>query len=317
MPGGGAAIARRHDFQAMGSPCEIVIHHARESVAAAVIRGVVDDIARLEQRYSRYRPDSLLSEINRVADAGGVISVDDETAALLDYADTCHRQSDGLFDITSGLLRRVWRFDAPVLPDPGAIAPLLERIGWHRVGWSGHRLSFAPGMALDLGGIVKEYAADRAATLCRAAGVSHGFVNLGGDIRVMGPQPDGAPWRIGVRHPKRAGATLGVLEVHSGAIATSGDYERCVIVDGRRYGHVLNPKTGWPVRRLASVTVLGALCVVTGSAATIGLLKEDAGPAWLAGLGLPHLWVDVDGVMGGTLAGICGGAPQPERPAST
>ena len=294
----------------MGSPCEIAIPGVPEPVATEVIQRVVEDIARLEHRYSRYRADSLLSEINRVADAGGSIPVDSETAALLDYADACHRQSDGLFDITSGLLRRAWRFDSGVLPDRAEIEPLLERIGWHRVGWSDHRLVFPPGMALDLGGIVKEYAADRAATICRDLGVCHGFVNLGGDIRVIGPQPDGAPWRIGIRHPTRAGATLGVLEVSHGAVATSGDYERCMTVDGKRYGHLLDPKTGWPVSHLASVTVLGAICVVTGSAATIGMLKEEAGPTWLAGLGLPHLWVDADGAVGGPLAANCGLAPR-------
>lgn len=305
MPGSGDRTLRRHVFQAMGSPCEIAFPGVSEAVGTDLIRQVVADIARLEQRYSRYRADSFLSEINRVADVGGSITVDSETAALLDYADTCHRQSGGLFDITSGLLRRAWRFDAGVLPHPAEIASLLGRIGWHRVGWHAHRLSFQPGMALDLGGIVKEYAADRAATLCLDAGVGHGFVNLGGDIRVMGPQTDGAPWRIGIRHPAVAGALLGILEVHHGAVATSGDYERCMTVAGKRYGHVLHPVTGWPVGHLASVTVLGALCVVTGSAATIGMLKEDAGPAWLAELGLPHLWVDTTGAIGGPLAEVC------------
>lgn len=302
MRGGPDPSLRRHTFQAMGSPCEIAIPGVPEPVATEVIQRVIEDIERLEHRYSRYRADSFLSEINRVAGAGGSIMVDSETAALLDYADACHRQSDGLFDITSGLLRRAWRFDSGALPDPAEIARLLERIGWHRVGWTDHRLSFPSGMALDLGGIVKEYAADRAATICRDAGVCHGFVNLGGDIRVIGPQRDGAPWRIGIRHPTRADTTLGILEVSHGAVATSGDYERCMTVGGKRYGHLLDPMTGWPVSHLASVTVLGAICVVTGSAATIGMLKAEAGPTWLAGLGLPHLWVDTAGAVGGPLA---------------
>jgi len=84
-------------------------------------------------------------------------------------------------------------------------------------------------------------------------------------------------------------------------VASSGDYERCIEVAGVRYGHVLNPKTGWPVRKLAGVTVVGDFCVVAGSASTIAMLKEERGPAWLESLGLPHLWVDVDGKVGGTL----------------
>lgn len=92
------------------------------------------------------------------------------------------------------------------------------------------------------------------------------------------------------------------LALRDGAVASSGDYERCIVVDGVRYGHVLNPKTGWPVRHLAAVSVVGDLCVVAGSASTIAMLKEKDGPAWLDAMGLPHLWVDVDGNVGGPLA---------------
>jgi thiamine biosynthesis lipoprotein len=290
-----------HPFKAMGSPCGVKLYARDRASAAAVAEGVIAEVARLESRYSRYRDDSLLAAINGVAAAGGAIEVDDETAALLDYADACHRQSDGLFDITSGILRRAWRFDRGVVPGPEEIEPLLARIGWHRVRWRAPRLEFPPGMELDFGGVVKEYAADRAAALCSEAGVRHGVVNLGGDIRIVGPRPDGQPWRVGVQDPRRAGAAAAIA-LHAGGVATSGDYERCIRVDGKRFGHVLNPKTGWPVQHLASVTVVGELCVVAGSASTIAMLKEAAGPQWLAGLGLPHLWIDVDGNAGGPLA---------------
>ena len=93
-----------------------------------------------------------------------------------------------------------------------------------------------------------------------------------------------------------------MIAVRRGAVASSGDYERCITLDGVRYGHILNPKTGWPVRRLAAVSVVGDLCVVAGSASTIAMLKEDKGPAWLKMMGLPHLWVSVAGDIGGSLA---------------
>ena len=134
------------------------------------------------------------------------------------------------------------------------------------------------------------------------AGMRHGLVNLGGDVRIVGPQPDGAPWRIGVRHPRRPGELCTTLELSSGALATSGDYERCIVIDGVRHGHVLNPRTGWPVQGLASVSVVAPLCVVAGSATTIAMLMERDGPAWLAGMALPHLWIDTDGACGGPLA---------------
>jgi thiamine biosynthesis lipoprotein len=206
--------------------------------------------------------------------------------------------------VTSGALRAAWRFDGGGLPDPGRVQELLAKVGWQKLEWTPPVLGFPlPGIELDLGGVVKEYAVDRVAALCRGAGVAAGLVNLGGDVGVVGPRPDGAPWRIGIRHPRKPGRLLETLEMRSGALATSGDYERCLVIDGVRYGHILDPRTGWPVRHLASVSVAAELCVVAGSAATIGVLEQERGPAWLAQLGLPHRWVDVHGRTGGAMRG--------------
>lgn len=292
----------RFPFQAMGSPCEIQVFAADAAQARAGAEHAIADVARLEARYSRYREDSFLSDINRVAARGGSIDVDAETASLLDYAATCYAESDGLFDITSGVLRQAWRFDRGGLPDATQIAALKARVGWHRLRWEAPRLAFPePGLELDFGGVVKEYAVDRAAALCHERGLHHGVVNLGGDIKIIGPRADGQPWRIGIKHPRRAETLLDTLQLQRGALASSGDYERCILVDGVRYGHILNPRSGWPVRRLAAVSVVADFCVIAGSAATIAMLKEDDGPAWLAALGLRHLWVDVDGNSGGNL----------------
>jgi thiamine biosynthesis lipoprotein len=297
-------------FRAMGTPCEIRLAAAGVAEAEDLAQAAIAEVARLEARYSRYREDSDLSAINRAAAAGGSIAVDAETAALLDYADACHRQSGGLFDISSGILRRAWRFgaDGGRLPEPAQVQALLQHVGWQRVDWQRvhaptRLLRFpVPGMELDFGGIVKEYAVDRVAALLQGAGVAHGFVNLGGDVRALGPQPDGSPWRIGIRHPRQAGALLITLELSTGALASSGDYERCIVAGGRRYGHILDPRSGWPVRRMAAASVVAPLCVVAGSAATIAMLQDEGGPAWLQALGLPCLWMDVDGRCGGSLA---------------
>ena len=291
-----------YKFKAMGTPCDIQLFASSLLRAKQVSALAAADVARLEARYSRYRSDSYLSQINQVAAKGGSLDVDAETAGLLNYADTCYQQSDGLFDISSGLLRQVWRFDQQDLPDTDQIQALLTKIGWHKLCWKSPTLSFlSAGMALDFGGIVKEYAADRAAALCRSEGIRHGVVNLGGDIKIIGARPDGSPWRIGIRHPRHEEQLLETLSLHEGALASSGDYERCLVVDGKRYGHVLNPKTGWPVSYLASVSVVGELCVVAGSASTIAMLKEADGVDWLANLGLPYCWMAVDGTSGGSL----------------
>ncbi len=293
----------RREFKAMGTPCDIQLFSRDEAKANAAAAAVIQDVQRLESIYSRYRSTSFLSEINRTAAEGGRIDVDEETACLLDYAQTCYEQSDGLFDITSGILRRAWKFDQGKLPEQALIGELLAKVGWHKVVWKKPALTFTvPGMEIDFGGVVKEYAVDRAATLCLNQGIRHGVINLGGDIKVIGPRDDGSPWRVGIRHPRNKDALLDTLLLYEGALASSGDYERCILVDGVRYGHVLNPKTGWPVRFLAAVSVVGDFCVVAGSASTIAMLKEEQGIEWLHELGLPHLWVDVNGKSGGKLA---------------
>ncbi|MGV3590776.1 MAG: FAD:protein FMN transferase [Gammaproteobacteria bacterium] len=291
-----------HTFHAMGTRCETQLYAESAEHAARAAAAVQADVERLEAQYSRYRDTSLLSRINRVARSGGSIDVDAETAHLLDYAATCYAESKGLFDITSGVLRRVWNFKSGSVPERASVEALLQHVGWHRLRWRAPVLEFPePGLELDFGGIVKEYAADRAATLCREQGIAHALINLGGDIRVAGPHPDGSAWRIAIRDPRHAGGVMRHVELSAGALASSGDYERCIEIDGVRYGHILNPLTGWPVRHLAAVSVAADYCVIAGSAATIGMLLEHDGPEWLRQLGLPHVWVDVEGNCGGSL----------------
>ncbi|MCP5243205.1 FAD:protein FMN transferase [Nitrosomonas sp.] len=290
------------DFKAMGSPCSIQLYAKSEKRGRDAAEMAITDVNRLEALYSRYRADSFLSEINRVAAIAGNITVDEETAGLLDYAATCYQQSDGLFDITSGILRQAWNFKSSQLPTNEEIDRIKEKIGWNQLVWKRPFLSFGvPGMEIDFGGVVKEYAVDRAAALCSDAGIRHGVVNLGGDIKIIGSHPDDSPWRIAIRHPRHPDTALITLLLRAGAVASSGDYERCITINGMRYGHVLNPKTGWPVRHMAAVSIVGEYCVVAGSASTIGMLKEEQGSEWLSELGLPYLWVDVSGNTGGSL----------------
>ena len=210
----------------MGSPCEIQLDRlprrdgaaeagvvAEEAADEAVLAAAVAEVERLEARYSRYRETSFLAEINRVAAVGGELAVDPETAGLLDYAATCHAESGGLFDVTSGILRRAWRFKEDRLPSPGEVDALLEHVGFGKLEWRNPILSFSvAGLELDFGGIVKEYAADRVAALLQQAGRSHALVNLGGDIRVAGPRVDGRPWQIGILWDKDPRLALPLIE---------------------------------------------------------------------------------------------------------
>ena len=287
----------------MGSPCELRLYAPTGQAAEAAVAAARGELERLERKYSRFLDDSLATRINRSAGDPAGLELDDETAALLDYADVAHAQSDGLFDPTSGILRRVWRFDSGRLPEPDAVEALLPLIGWKKLRWERPRLVLpVAGMELDWGGFVKEYAADRVAELCRSRGLRHGLVDLGGDLAVTGPHPDGAPWRVGIRDPRRPERAVASISLVGGAIASSGDYERFMIVDGRRYAHLLDPRSGWPVEGLASASVTASHCLVAGTASTVALLRGSGGPAWLESLGLPHLVVDASGRVGGTLA---------------
>lgn len=288
-----------HRFQAMASAC--AIHVKAETGAGAIALAAEAEIRRIEARYSRYRADSELTRINQAAAAGATVDVDAETAGLIAFAQGCHRASAGCFDITSGVLRRVWDFAKARLPEASAIAALLPQIGLDKLTLTEGRLSFAQGgLELDLGGLGKEYACDRAAEVCSEMGAAGGFIDLGGDIRVIGPQSGGAPWRIGIRHPRDAGAVLAEIPLAQGALATSGDYERFIEVDGTRYCHILDPRSGWPAQGLSSVTVLAPRCLVAGSLATMAMLKGRDGIAWLQGLGVRHIAVDAEGLCSGT-----------------
>jgi thiamine biosynthesis lipoprotein len=158
------------------------------------------------------------------------------------------------------------------------------------------------GMELDIGRFAKEYAVDCAADLCLAAGCHSGLVNLGGDLRVLGPQPDGQPWRIGIRHPRQTGAVAAVVTLGEGALASSGDYERFMEVDGTRFCHILDPRSGWPVTAWQSVSVEASRCLVAGSVSTVAMLQQtDAGENWLRRLGVTAFAIRADGSVFDTL----------------
>jgi thiamine biosynthesis lipoprotein len=284
----------RYPFTAMGSPCETRVYAPRAEDAEAAAAAAEAEVRRLEAKYSRFREDTVTTRINRSAGNPAGVEVDAETTALLDYAATVHELSGGLFDLTSGVLRRAWDFKSGCLPRPEAIAALLPLVGWPQVRWQRPRLVLSrAGMEIDFGGVVKEYAADRAAQACRERGIVHGFIELGGDIALVGPHPDGAPWEVGVRDPRAPERAAASIALASGGIASSGDYERFLDVDGVRYCHILDPRTGWPARELSAVSIVADQCLVAGSASTVAMLKPKASAlAWLAELGLPFLCID-------------------------
>jgi FAD:protein FMN transferase len=294
-------LSLSHRFFAMGGDCAVHLCTASKSEFEDLAEAVEAEVVRIEKRYSRYRADSELSRINAAAAAGESICIDDEARNLIEYAKACVVKSDGAFDITSGILRRAWDFSAARLPDQASIDALLPLIGLDKITLSDGCLHFSlAGQELDFGGLGKEFAADRAAEVCAALGARNGFVDLAGDIRVIGPQSDGSPWIVGIRHPRNPALVIARVALTEGALATSGDYERYFVFEGRRYCHILNPRTGWPVRGLSSVTVISDRCLVAGSLSTIAMLRGHEGSNWLARLGVRHITVTDEGECRGT-----------------
>lgn len=280
-------------FRALGGGCEITLAAPGSAEADAAIAPALAEIERIEQKYSRYQDSSLISQINLRAGTGAWTPCDDETVFLLDLAERLYQRSDGLFDITSGILRRAWNFSDPHLPAPERLAGLLPLIGWRQVerGTEGIRLPHA-GMEIDFGGFGKEYAADQLAQVLINQGITHGMINLGGDVRVIGPQPDGRPWSIGIQHPREPGKLLASISLSQGALTTSGDYERYFEFDGKRYCHILHPGTGYPVSHWQSISLVGPDALTVGCLSTIAMLKESAALDFLRQSGLKFLAVD-------------------------
>lgn len=287
-------------FSAMASPCEVLVDGGDRALAEQLATLAAGEASRIEHKYSRYREDSLLARLHRHAQdfPGQPFEVDEETSALLDLAAQCHALSDGLFDITSGVLRRAWTFDgSDHLPAPAEVERWLALVGWQRLVWQRPQLTLQPGMQIDLGGIGKEYAVDRVLGLLQAAAPGRPLlVNFGGDLAVSGPQGDGQPWRVGIERPAASAAAPAqggdlVLELTQGAITTSGDARRFLLRDGVRYGHILDPRTGWPVPGAPrSVTVAAGTCTEAGLFSTLAMLQGEGAEAFLEAQGLPF-WV--------------------------
>jgi thiamine biosynthesis lipoprotein len=237
---------------------------AREAVAEA---------RRIETKFSRYRPTSVVSEINDAA-GGSPVAIDDETEFLIQAALDLASLTEGRFDPTVGILRQAWDFRKAEVPSEESIRDLLPRVDAGAVLLRHGTVRLArEAMELDLGGVGKEYAADRVAELLKMRGVESALVNLLGDVRTVGRRGDRKPWVIGVQDPRdRTRFRFRIRAKEDCGIATSGDYERCFEIDGIRYHHILDATTGYPARGIASATVVAPTAFEAGRLATAAFL---------------------------------------------
>jgi FAD:protein FMN transferase len=274
-------------FAAMAGPCELLLPVSDRADALELGGLVAREAWRVEQKYSRYRSDSVVAWLHR--HRGRNVVVDEETALLLDFARTCFVMSDGLFDITSGVLRGAWTFDgSDRVPAPAVIEGLLPLVGFDKLEWQSPRLLLPAGMEIDFGGLGKEYAVDRAYDILVGRRSAAFLINFGGDLRANRPPPRGV-WQVGVERPDSDRDAVLLLELEHGALATSGDSRRFLLKDGIRYGHVLNPRTGWPVvGSPRSVTVAASSCTEAGLLSTLAMLQGSGAQAFLEEEGVRH-----------------------------
>lgn len=260
-------------FQAMASPCEVLIDHEDDQLALTVGNAVAHEAWRIEDKYSRYNEKSVCGQLNKKA--GSLCSIDDETFSLLQFADQCYHISDGLFDLTSGVLRKAWTFDcSDNIPSQREIDKILPLTGWQKVIFDKKSLRMQPHMEIDFGGIGKEYAVDRALNIAMQLTDAPVLVNFGGDLAVSKARRNDQAWSIGIEHPSFKVGSAVAVTIKQGAIATSGDAKRYLLKEGKRYSHILNVKTGWPVEGAPKgITVAAPKCIQAGLLSTLALLQ--------------------------------------------
>jgi thiamine biosynthesis lipoprotein len=264
---------------------------ADEAQARQLLDAVAACAWRIDDKFSRYRTDNVVARIN--ASRGEPIEVDDETAGLLDFAALVHELSDGLFDITSGVLRKAWTFDGGVhVPSIAQIAALLPLVGWSKVRWLRPRLTLLPGMQVDFGGIGKEYAVDQAVQAAAKQSSAAVLVNFGGDLAITRARSGERPWRVGVEGIEGGtGRAAKTIELMAGALATSGDTYRFVMSRGERLSHILDPRDGYPVRGAPRlVTVAAPTCTQAGMLATLAMLRGAGAEQFMESQTVRH-WI--------------------------
>jgi len=263
-------------FNAMGTQCEITYAAQSTKQATDFREEILPWVKQFEQRYSRYQPDSLISQINQMAGID-FVTLNQEDTRLFELCDTLHFITQGLFDPTTLPLAKLWDFKAkhPTIPEDDKIKAALQTVGWKKVVREENRV-FLPikGMGLDFGGFGKEYAVDRIIEKAQDHKIENILVNFGGDIRTLGSPHSTSSWRIGVEDPSQPGQARVTLSASNRAVATSGNYQRFFTHKNRRYSHLLNHRTGYPAsNRLTSSTVTANTCLEAGILATCSLIE--------------------------------------------
>ncbi|MDP3487006.1 MAG: FAD:protein FMN transferase [Bacillota bacterium] len=269
--------------------------------AESVLKETVAEMSRLEGLLSAHLPSSDVWRINGAQ--GEPVVVSQEVIDVLERAALVYEKSNGTFDVTVGAVLRTWGFgtDTLAIPTATALAEAMRGVGFDSIVFdSGTRTVQLtnPHTKLDLGGVAKGYIVDRALDVIRSKGIKHAIVDAGGDVRVMGGRPGKYLWdkpraaRVGIQDPFWPDGLIAIVEVRDGSVLTSGDYERFFVEEGVRYTHIIDPRTGYPVRGLASVTIVTEEAALADAIATaVMVLGKDEG------MKLINSWDGVEGML--------------------
>ena len=257
----------------MGNRFQLSVVAQDEAWADACIDAGVQEIQRIEKLLTTYNEQSETARINRYAGIEPV-AVSEETFLIIERSIRISRITQGAFDITYGSAdKRLWNFDTNLstLPDKETAMKMSRLINYRNILMDKENMTVMlkeKGMRIGFGGIGKGYAAERAKQVMKEMGVESGIVNASGDMTTWGKQPDGQPWTIGIVDPNARGKIFSYMNITDMAVATSGNYEKYILVNGVKYSHTINPKTGLPIRGIKSVTIISRNAEIADAMAT-------------------------------------------------
>ena len=282
-----ATVVNAHEIYSryvylMGSDFQITVIAHSQDEANRYINLAVKEISRIESMISSWDSTSQTSSVNRNAGINAV-RIDRELLDLINRSKSISKLTDGAFDISYASMDRIWKFDGSICPMPGAsiVTTSVDRVGFEKVILNPNTSTCflqEEGMKIGFGAIGKGYAADKAKQLLIKYGVESGIINAGGDMTTWGKQPNGEEWTVGIKNPLNKEVVFATLPVVDGAIVTSGNYEKYVMIEGERYSHIIDPRTGYPSKGIASVSVLASKAELADALATaVFVMGTDIG----------------------------------------
>ncbi|WP_447637673.1 FAD:protein FMN transferase [Flavobacterium microcysteis] len=277
-----AQIVRKRTVKLMGSRFDITISAKSATEAEAYIDSAIIEIERIENVISEWREETLVSEINRNAGIKPV-KVTPELFGLTERALQFSKMTDGAFDISFASMDKIWKYDGSMtaVPSEESVKKSVQKVGYKNIILDKKNSTIflkLPGMKIGFGSIGKGYAADKTKELMISKGVPAGIINASGDMNTWGKQPDGKEWTVGITNPMNQNKVFATFPLSGNAVVTSGDYEKFVILEGKKYSHIIDPRTGYPARGISSVTVFASSAeLANGFSTSIMVMGKEAG----------------------------------------